>query len=184
MAKPVHVTVTVNGERHEAEVEARQLLVYFLRETLGLTGTHVGCDTSNCGACTVHLNGEAVKSCTVLAAQVDGGEVTTIEGMASNGTLHPLQEAFWAHHGLQCGYCTPGMIMASADLLARNPDPSEHDVREALAGNLCRCTGYHNIVKAVLAAAKDGKPGSIDEPEPTEEGHETGQAVAREGLGA
>ncbi|MDP9293391.1 MAG: (2Fe-2S)-binding protein [Actinomycetota bacterium] len=156
MADPVHVTVTVNGERHEAEVEARQLLVYFLRETLGLTGTHVGCDTSNCGACTVHLNGDAVKSCTVLAAQADGGEVTTIEGMASNGTLHPLQEAFWANHGLQCGYCTPGMIMASADLLARNPDPSEHDVREALAGNLCRCTGYHNIVKAVLAAAKEG----------------------------
>jgi carbon-monoxide dehydrogenase small subunit len=156
MADPVHVTVTVNGERHEAEVEARQLLVYFLRETLGLTGTHVGCDTSNCGACTVHLNGDAVKSCTVLAAQADGSEVTTIEGMASNGTLHPLQEAFWANHGLQCGYCTPGMIMASADLLVRNPDPSEHDVREALAGNLCRCTGYHNIVKAVLAAAKEG----------------------------
>jgi aerobic carbon-monoxide dehydrogenase small subunit len=156
MADPVHVTVSVNGERHEAQVEARQLLVYFLRETLGLTGTHVGCDTSNCGACTVHLNGEAVKSCTVLAVQADGSEVTTIEGMASNGTLHPLQEAFWANHGLQCGYCTPGMIMASADLLARNPDPSEHDVREALAGNLCRCTGYHNIVKAVLAAAQEG----------------------------
>jgi aerobic carbon-monoxide dehydrogenase small subunit len=156
MADPIHVTVSVNGERHEAQVEARQLLVYFLRETLGLTGTHVGCDTSNCGACTVHLNGEAVKSCTVLAVQADGSEVTTIEGMASNGTLHPLQEAFWANHGLQCGYCTPGMIMASADLLARNPDPSEHDVREALAGNLCRCTGYHNIVKAVLAAAQEG----------------------------
>jgi aerobic carbon-monoxide dehydrogenase small subunit len=157
MADPVHVSVTVNGERHEAEVEARQLLVYFLRETLGLTGTHVGCDTSNCGACTVHLNGEAVKSCTVLAVQADGSEVTTIEGMAeADGTLHPLQEGFWAKHGLQCGYCTPGMIMASADLLARNADPSEHEVREALAGNLCRCTGYHNIVKAVLEAAKQG----------------------------
>ena len=156
MADPVHVSVTVNGERHDAEVEARQLLVYFLRETLGLTGTHVGCDTSNCGACTVHLNGEAVKSCTVLAVQADGSEVTTIEGMADNGTLHPLQEAFWAKHGLQCGYCTPGMIMASADLLARNADPSEHEVREALAGNLCRCTGYHNIVKAVLSAAQEG----------------------------
>jgi aerobic carbon-monoxide dehydrogenase small subunit len=156
MADPVHVSVTVNGERHDAEVEARQLLVYFLRETLGLTGTHVGCDTSNCGACTVHLNGEAVKSCTVLAVQADGSEVTTIEGMADNGTLHPLQEAFWAKHGLQCGYCTPGMIMASADLLARNANPSEDEVREALAGNLCRCTGYHNIVKAVLEAAKQG----------------------------
>ena len=156
MADPVHVSVTVNGVQHDADVEARQLLVYFLRETLGLTGTHVGCDTSNCGACTVHLNGEAVKSCTVLAVQADGSEVTTIEGMADNGTLHPLQEAFWAKHGLQCGYCTPGMIMASADLLARNSDPSEAEVREALAGNLCRCTGYHNIVKAVLEAAKPG----------------------------
>ena len=156
MADPVHVSVTVNGVQHDADVEARQLLVYFLRETLGLTGTHVGCDTSNCGACTVHLNGEAVKSCTVLAVQADGSEVTTIEGMADNGTLHPLQEAFWAKHGLQCGYCTPGMIMASADLLARNSDPSEEEVREALAGNLCRCTGYHNIVKAVLEAAKPG----------------------------
>jgi carbon-monoxide dehydrogenase small subunit len=156
MADPVHVSVNVNGEQHEADVEARQLLVYFLRETLGLTGTHVGCDTSNCGACTVHLNGEAVKSCTVLAVQADGSSVTTIEGMADNGTLHPLQEAFWAKHGLQCGYCTPGMIMASADLLQRNANPSEDEVREALAGNLCRCTGYHNIVKAVLEAAKQG----------------------------
>ena len=157
MADPVHVSVTVNGVQHDADVEARQLLVYFLRETLGLTGTHVGCDTSNCGACTVHLNGEAVKSCTILAVQADGSEVKTIEGMADNGTLHPLQEAFWAKHGLQCGYCTPGMIMASADLLARNADPSEEEVREALAGNLCRCTGYHNIVKAVLEAAKPGQ---------------------------
>jgi len=161
MADPVHVTVTVNGERHAAEIEPRTLLVYFLRETLGLTGTHVGCDTSNCGACTVHLDGEAVKSCTVLAVQADGSEVRTIEGMSQGGTLHPLQEAFWAEHGLQCGYCTPGMIMASADLLERNPDPSEHEVREALAGNLCRCTGYHNIVKAVLAAAKDGQNAGV-----------------------
>jgi carbon-monoxide dehydrogenase small subunit len=137
-----------------AEVEPRLLLVHFLRETLGLTGTHVGCDTSNCGACTVHLNGEAVKSCTLLAVQADGAEVKTIEGMGTEGALHPLQEAFWEHHGLQCGYCTPGMIMAAADLLQRNPDPTEAEVRKGLEGNLCRCTGYHNIVKAVLDAAK------------------------------
>ena len=154
MASRVPITVTVNGQLHAGDVEPRQLLVHFLRESLGLTGTHVGCDTSNCGACTVHLDGDAVKSCTVLAAQADGAEVTTIEGMGAEGELHPMQEAFWEHHGLQCGYCTPGMIMASADLLARNPDPSEAEVREALAGNLCRCTGYHNIVKAVLSAAK------------------------------
>jgi carbon-monoxide dehydrogenase small subunit len=150
--------VTVNGAERSAEVEPRLLLVHFLRETLGLTGTHVGCDTSNCGACTVHLNGEAVKSCTLLAVQADGAEVTTIEGMGTEGSLHPLQEAFWEHHGLQCGYCTPGMIMAAADLLQRNSDPTEREVREALAGNLCRCTGYHNIVKAVQAAAKTGVP--------------------------
>jgi aerobic carbon-monoxide dehydrogenase small subunit len=155
MARPVRVSVTVNAERHTAEVEPRLLLVHFLRETLGLTGTHVGCDTSNCGACTVHLNGEAVKSCTVLAVQADGAEVTTIEGLGQEDALHPVQEAFWAHHGLQCGYCTPGMIMAATDLLQRNPDPSEQEVREALAGNLCRCTGYHNIVKAVMAAAPE-----------------------------
>ena len=153
MASRVPVTVTVNGQQHVGEVEPRQLLVYFLRESLGLTGTHVGCDTSNCGACTVHVNGEAVKSCTVLVAQVDGAEITTIEGMGSEGELHPLQSAFWENHGLQCGFCTPGMIMAAADLLARNDSPSEEDVREALAGNLCRCTGYQNIVKAVMAAA-------------------------------
>ena len=153
MASRVPVTVTVNGQQHVGEVEPRQLLVYFLRESLGLTGTHVGCDTSNCGACTVHVDGEAVKSCTVLAVQTDGREVTTIEGMASNGELHALQTAFWEKHGLQCGFCTPGMIMAAADLLARNDSPSEEDVREALAGNLCRCTGYQNIVKAVMAAA-------------------------------
>jgi aerobic carbon-monoxide dehydrogenase small subunit len=158
VAESVQVSVTVNGAERSAEVEPRLLLVHFLRETLGLTGTHVGCDTSNCGACTVHLNGEAVKSCTLLAVQADGAEVKTIEGMGTEGALHPLQEAFWEHHGLQCGYCTPGMIMAAADLLQRNADPSEHEVREALAGNLCRCTGYHNIVKAVQAAAKSGVP--------------------------
>jgi len=148
--------MTVNGVQQTAEVEPRLLLVHFLRDHLGLTGTHVGCDTSNCGACTVHLDGDAVKSCTVLAVQADGGEVTTIEGLGSEGALHPVQEGFWEHHGLQCGYCTPGMIMAGADLLAKNPDPSDEEVREALAGNLCRCTGYHNIVKAVMSAAKEG----------------------------
>ena len=153
MAGRVPITVTVNGQLHAGDVEPRQLLVHFLRDTLGLTGTHVGCDTSNCGACTVHLDGDAVKRCTVLAVQADGSEVTTIEGMGSEGDLHPMQEAFWANHGLQCGYCTPGMIMAAADLLDRNPDPSEDEIREALAGNLCRCTGYHNIVKAVMSAA-------------------------------
>ena len=150
----VPVRLTVNGQPQAVEVEPRLLLVHLLRDTLGLTGTHVGCDTTNCGACTVHLDGEAVKSCTVLAAQADGAEVTTIEGMARDGELHGLQQAFWDQHGLQCGYCTPGMIMAAADLLERTPDPSEQEVREALAGNLCRCTGYHNIVKAVLDAAK------------------------------
>jgi carbon-monoxide dehydrogenase small subunit len=153
MAGRVPITVTVNGQLHAGEVEPRQLLVHFLRDTLGLTGTHVGCDTSNCGACTVHLDGDAVKSCTVLTVQADGSEVTTIEGLGSEGNLHPMQEAFWEHHGLQCGYCTPGMIMAGADLIAKNPSPSEDEVREALAGNLCRCTGYHNIVKAVMSAA-------------------------------
>jgi carbon-monoxide dehydrogenase small subunit len=154
MSANVPVQITVNGVRHESEVEPRLLLVHFLRDRLGLTGTHVGCDTTNCGACTVHLNGEAVKSCTVLAAQADATEVTTIEGLAGDDGLHPLQEAFWEHHGLQCGYCTPGMIMAAADLLERNPNPSEEEVRHGLEGNLCRCTGYHNIVKAVMAAAK------------------------------
>jgi carbon-monoxide dehydrogenase small subunit len=153
MAGRVPITVTVNGQLHAGDVEPRQLLVHFLRDTLGLTGTHVGCDTSNCGACTVHFNGDAVKSCTVLAVQADDAEVTTIEGMGSEDDLHPMQEAFWANHGLQCGYCTPGMIMAGADLIAKNPSPTEEEVREALAGNLCRCTGYHNIVKAVLSAA-------------------------------
>jgi carbon-monoxide dehydrogenase small subunit len=154
MSKPVSVRLHVNGVEHQLEVEPRLLLVHALRDRLGLTGTHVGCDTSNCGACTVHLDGRAVKSCTVLAVQADGASVTTIEGMASDGELHPLQEAFWNDHGLQCGYCTPGMIMAAAGLLAENPNPTEQDVRRALEGNLCRCTGYHNIVKAVLDAAK------------------------------
>ena len=154
MSGTVPVELRVNGVEHRLEVEPRLLLVHALRDRIGLTGTHVGCDTSNCGACTVHLDGEAVKSCTVLAVQADGSEVTTIEGMASDGELHPLQEAFWNDHGLQCGYCTPGMIMAAAGLLAENPNPTEEEVRHGLEGNLCRCTGYHNIVKAVLDAAK------------------------------
>src|SRR5436309_16107365 len=154
MSHTVPVRLNVNGSDQSVEVEPRLLLVHLLRDHLGLTGTHVGCDTSNCGACTVHLDGKAVKSCTVLAVQADGAEVITIEGMAQDGELHPLQEAFWNDHGLQCGYCTPGMIMAAAGLLARNPNPSEEEVRHALEGNLCRCTGYHNIVKAVLDAAK------------------------------
>jgi aerobic carbon-monoxide dehydrogenase small subunit len=153
MSGTVRVRVDVNGETRENEVEPRLLLVHYLRDVLGLTGSHVGCDTTNCGACTVHLNGESVKSCTVLAVQADGAEVKTIEGMSSDGELHPLQEAFWKNHGLQCGYCTPGMIMAAADLLQRNPSPTEEEVRHGLEGNLCRCTGYHNIVKAVLDAA-------------------------------
>jgi carbon-monoxide dehydrogenase small subunit len=156
MSATVHVEVTVNGERRDADVEARLLLVYWLRDELGLTGTHVGCDTTNCGACTVHMNGEAVKSCTVLAAQADGAEVTTIEGMAGDGGLHPLQAAFMDKHGLQCGFCTPGMIMAAADLLARNPNPSDEEIRHGLEGNLCRCTGYHNIIEAVNSAAGSG----------------------------
>jgi aerobic carbon-monoxide dehydrogenase small subunit len=151
------VSMTVNGVQYDQDVEPRLLLVHFLRDTLGLTGTHVGCDTSNCGACTVHLDGDAVKSCTVLAVQADGSDVTTIEGMGTDGDLHPMQEAFWKNHGLQCGYCTPGMIMAASDLLNKNPHPSAEEVREALAGNLCRCTGYHNIVKAVLDAAESTK---------------------------
>jgi carbon-monoxide dehydrogenase small subunit len=154
MSSTVGVRISVNGEVREDEVEPRLLLVHYLRDRLRLTGTHVGCDTTNCGACTVHLNGEAVKSCTVLAVQADGSEVTTIEGLARDGQMHPLQEAFWNNHGLQCGYCTPGMIMAAADLLERNPSPSEEEVRHGLEGNLCRCTGYHNIVKAVLEVGR------------------------------
>ena len=148
-----HVSLAVNGVRHELDLEPRELLVYVLRDRLGLTGTNVGCDTSSCGACTVLLNGESVKSCTLLGVQADGMELTTIEGLASNGDLHPLQQAFHEQHGLQCGYCTPGMVMAAASLLAENPEPSEAEIRHALEGNLCRCTGYQNIVAAVRAAA-------------------------------
>jgi aerobic carbon-monoxide dehydrogenase small subunit len=153
----VNVRLNVNGTEHELQVEPRLLLVYALRDQLGLTGTHVGCDTSNCGACTVHMDGQAVKSCTVLTAQADGAEVTTIEGLGTEDNLHPMQEAFWNNHGLQCGYCTPGMIMSATALLAENSDPSEDEVRHALEGNLCRCTGYHNIVKSVLDAAAKGR---------------------------
>ena len=155
------VQISVNGSLAVDEVEARLLLVHYLRDVRGLTGTHVGCDTSNCGACTVHPDGDAVKSCTVLAVQADGSEVTTIEGLGKEGALHPMQEAFWEHHGLQCGYCTPGMIMAAADLLAKSPNPTEEEIRDGLAGNLCRCTGYHNIVKAVQAAAQASKPEEV-----------------------
>lgn len=147
------VTIEVNGQRHENEVEPRVLLVDFLRNDLGLTGTNVGCDTSQCGACTVHMDGMAVKSCTVLAVQADGSSVTTIEGLASNGRLHPMQQAFWDEHGLQCGFCTPGMIMASVKLVDGNQEISDEDVRHGLEGNFCRCTGYQNIVKAVQAGA-------------------------------
>ena len=154
MSGKVAVSLSVNGSHHQLEVEPRRLLVHALRDDLGLTGTHVGCDTSNCGACTVHLDGKAVKSCTVLAVQAEGAEVTTIEGLlGSGGELHPVQEAFWNDHGLQCGYCTPGMIMAASALLAENPDPTEAEVRHGLEGNLCRCTGYQHIVDAVQQAA-------------------------------
>ena len=148
-----NVSVTVNGVARDADVEPRTLLVYFLRETLGLTGTNVGCDTSSCGSCTVLLDGDSVKSCTLLAAQADGREVTTIEGLASDGQMHPIQEAFRRSHGLQCGFCTPGMVMAAASYLQENPSPTEEEVRHSLEGNLCRCTGYHNIVQAILDAA-------------------------------
>ena len=148
-----NVSVTVNGAVREADVEPRTLLVYFLRETLGLTGTNVGCDTTSCGSCTVLVDGESVKSCNLLAVQVDGREVTTIEGLATDGQMHPIQEAFHRNHGLQCGYCTPGMIMAAASYLKENPAPTDEQVRESLEGNLCRCTGYHNIVKSILDAA-------------------------------
>ncbi len=150
-----HVTVTVNGEAHEADVEPRLLLVHFLRDSLGLTGTHVGCDTSNCGACTVHVDGESAKSCTMLTVQADGRSIKTIEGMASGATLHPLQQAFWDQHGLQCGFCTPGMIMQAAWLLEENPDPTEDEIRWGISGNLCRCTGYVNIVKSIQQAATE-----------------------------
>ena len=148
------INVTVNGVSHQSEVEPRMLLVDYLREALNLTGTHVGCETSLCGACTVLMDGQAVKSCTLFAVQADGSKITTIEGMAAGGKLHPVQESFWEHHGLQCGYCTPGMIMAAAQILARNPDPSDEEIRHGLEGNLCRCTGYQHIVQAVQCAAK------------------------------
>ncbi|HWM20106.1 MAG TPA: (2Fe-2S)-binding protein [Ilumatobacteraceae bacterium] len=150
----MEISVTVNGVSHTSDVEPRTLLVHYVREDLGLTGTNIGCDTSSCGACSLHIDGEAVKSCTVLAVQADGHDITTIEGMAAaDGTLHPMQQAFMENHGLQCGYCTPGMVMAATSLLKENPHPTEHDVRIGLEGNLCRCTGYHNIVLSVLAAA-------------------------------
>ena len=150
------ISITVNDQPHHSEVEPRTLLVHYIREHLGLTATNVGCDTSSCGAYTVHLDGEAVKSCTILAVQADGCAVTTAEGLANNGEMHPMQKAFMENHGLQCGFCTPGMVMAAISLLNENPNPSEDDVRIGLEGNLCRCTGYHNIVKSVLDAASKG----------------------------
>ncbi|WP_339833126.1 (2Fe-2S)-binding protein [uncultured Parvibaculum sp.] len=149
------VAMTVNGKPASADVEARTLLVHFIREQLGLTGTHVGCDTSQCGACVVHVDGRAVKSCAMLAVQAEGSEIVTVEGLARNGELHPVQQAFREHHGLQCGFCTPGMIMTAVDLIRRRPDLDEKTVREELEGNICRCTGYHNIVKAILAASQE-----------------------------
>jgi carbon-monoxide dehydrogenase small subunit len=154
MAKKELIKVKINGHDREASAEPRLLLVHFIRESLGLTGTHIGCDTSNCGACTVMLNGKTVKSCTMFAVQADGAEITTIEGMMQDGKLHPLQEGFKEEHGLQCGYCTPGMIMSACALLQKNPNPSEDEIRMGISGNLCRCTGYQNIVKAVQYASK------------------------------
>jgi carbon-monoxide dehydrogenase small subunit len=151
---PTTVSMSVNGKKVSGSAEPRTLLVQFIRETLGLTGTHVGCDTSQCGACVVHVNGQSIKSCTMLAVQAEGAEVLTIEGLAKNGTLHPMQEAFREHHGLQCGFCTPGMVMSAVDLVKHNKNPSDTQIREWLEGNLCRCTGYHNIVKAIAAGAK------------------------------
>jgi carbon-monoxide dehydrogenase small subunit len=155
-----NITMTVNGQTRSGSVEARTLLVDFLRDHLELTGTNIGCDTSQCGACTIMMNGHAVKSCTALAVQAEGSEITTIEGLATNGELHPLQQAFWDEHGLQCGYCTPGMIMAGFGLLDQNPEPSESEIRHCLEGNICRCTGYQNIVKAVQSASHSMKGGS------------------------
>ncbi len=156
----MNVTLTINGSTHQGDVEPRMLLVDFIRDVAGLTGTNIGCDTGQCGSCTVHLDGKSVKSCMVLAAQANGSSVTTIEGLASNGTLHPMQEAFRQNHGLQCGFCTPGMIMAAVKLVEGNPDMSDAEVRHGLEGNLCRCTGYENIVKSVIAAAKEMGPHS------------------------
>ena len=155
------VRMTVNGRAVSGEIEARTLLVHFLRNQLGLTGTHVGCDTSQCGACVVHVDGTSIKSCTLLAVQAEGAEVTTIEGLATGDDLHPMQAAFREHHGLQCGYCTPGMVMSAVDLVKNNPDPSEQQIREGLEGNICRCTGYHNIVKAVKAGAQAMNTGAM-----------------------
>jgi aerobic carbon-monoxide dehydrogenase small subunit len=155
------INVTINGITHQSEIEPRMLLVHYLRDVLNLTGTHVGCESSLCGACTVLVDGQAVKSCTMLAAQADGLTVTTIEGLAQTGQLHPVQQAFWEHHGLQCGYCTPGMIMAATQILQRNPDPSQEEIRRGLEGNLCRCTGYQHIVQAVQCAAKKMKSKSV-----------------------
>ncbi|WP_298176608.1 (2Fe-2S)-binding protein [Saccharomonospora sp.] len=176
----MRITVTVDGTRYTDEVEPRTLLVHYLRNQLGKVGTVVGCDTSNCGACTVHLNGQSVKSCSVLAVQADSGEITTIEGIARDGELHPVQKAFEEHHALQCGFCTPGMIMQSLDLLSENPDPDEQAVREGLEGNLCRCTGYQNIVRAVQDAAEHMRPGAG--PEIEQAGETTGTAAAQ-GMG-
>ncbi len=177
-----HISVTVNGEAHEADVEPRLLLVHYLRDSLGLTGTHVGCDTSNCGACTVQVDGQSAKSCTMLAVQLDGREVKTIEGMASGADLHPLQQAFWDQHGLQCGFCTPGMIMQADWLLQQNDDPSEEEIRVGISGNLCRCTGYVNIVKAIQQAAgtlREADSAPVVAAETTE-----GQAVSAEPAAA
>ncbi len=156
------ITMTINGTEHSAEVDSRLLLVHLLRDELRLTGTHIGCDTTHCGACTVLIDGEPMKSCTVLAVQADGRQVKTVEGLADNGNLHPLQEGFWEEHGLQCGYCTPGMLITSYALLQRNSDPSELDIREAISGNLCRCTGYVNIIKSVRYAAEKMQQGGGD----------------------
>jgi carbon-monoxide dehydrogenase small subunit len=160
----VKVTITVNGQARSADIEPRTLLVQFLRDNLGLTGTHTGCETSQCGACTVLLGGDSVKSCTILAVQADGAEVTTIEGIAPDGALHPIQQAFWEEHGLQCGYCTPGMIISTKALLARDPNPDEQTIRHWLEGNLCRCTGYQNIVKSIQSAAAKIAAGAVSEP--------------------
>ncbi len=164
MSERYTITTTINGVEQQLDVEPRTLLVHLLRDDLDMTGTHTGCDTGQCGACTVHLNGQAVKSCMVLAVQADGQEVTTIEGIAPTGSLHPIQSAFWEEHGLQCGYCTPGVIMSSLSLLAENPDPSEEDIRHALEGNICRCTGYQNIVLAVQEAAQRIARGDLAQP--------------------
>jgi len=156
----MQISVTVNGVTYTHDVEPRLLLVHYLRDVLNLTGTHIGCDTSQCGACTVLMNGQAVKSCTIFAVQADGAEITTIEGLARDGQLHPVQEGFWEKHGLQCGYCTPGMIMTAVDFLQRNPNPTEEEIRHAIEGNLCRCTGYQNIVRAIQYAAEKMRSGS------------------------